>query len=73
MTTYLLLQEISSGVAVEESHTSSCPEDFVKCIGIQYSIFNANTFNPNRSPPESSESPHKHQSPPRQQQWLRRD
>ena len=69
MTTYLLLQETSSAVAVEESHTSSYPGDFV-CIGIRYSMPISSTQIAHHSKVPSS--PHKSQSHPRQQQRLRR-
>jgi DASH complex subunit ASK1 len=43
------LHETSPGVAMEESHASSRPEDLSVASG-----FNADTFNPNRTPSESS-------------------
>jgi DASH complex subunit ASK1 len=43
------LQETSSGTAMEEPRASSCPEDLSVASG-----FNADTFNPNRTPSETS-------------------
>ncbi|KAI0279408.1 hypothetical protein BGY98DRAFT_933197 [Russula aff. rugulosa BPL654] len=43
------LQETSSGAAMEEPRTSPCPEGLSVASG-----FNADTFNPNRTPSETS-------------------
>lgn len=43
------MQETSSGAATEEPHTSSRPEDLSVASG-----FSADTFNPNRTPSETS-------------------